>query len=55
MLSADLRAGRERVVREHMASENDHDFDTTIATGDDPGEPRAHDRARTGATRVTTS
>jgi len=32
MPSADLRAWREAVVREHMESENAHDFDTTIAT-----------------------
>jgi steroid delta-isomerase-like uncharacterized protein len=29
---AELRARREAVVREHMESENHHDFDTTIAT-----------------------
>ncbi|HEV2981174.1 MAG TPA: ester cyclase [Solirubrobacteraceae bacterium] len=28
----DLRARREEIVREHMESENDHDFDATIAT-----------------------
>ena len=32
----ELRAIRERTVREHMASENVHDFDTTIATFDHP-------------------
>jgi steroid delta-isomerase-like uncharacterized protein len=37
MPSADLRARREAVVREHMESENAHDFDTTIATF---GRPR---------------
>jgi steroid delta-isomerase-like uncharacterized protein len=37
MPSADLRAQREAVVREHLASENAHDFDTTIATF---GHPR---------------
>jgi hypothetical protein len=37
MSSADLRARREAVVREHMESENAHDFDTTIATF---GHPR---------------
>jgi steroid delta-isomerase-like uncharacterized protein len=37
MPSADLRARREVIVREHMGSENDHDFDTTIATF---GHPR---------------
>ena len=37
MLSADLRARREAVVREHLASENAHDFETTIATF---GHPR---------------
>ena len=29
---ADLRARREALVREHMDSENRHDFDATIAT-----------------------
>jgi steroid delta-isomerase-like uncharacterized protein len=33
----DLRARREAIVREHMASENDHEFDRTIATF---GHPR---------------
>jgi hypothetical protein len=37
MPGADLRARREAVVREHMESENAHDFDTTIATF---GHPR---------------
>jgi steroid delta-isomerase-like uncharacterized protein len=32
----DLRDRREAVVREHMESENDHDFDTTLATFDHP-------------------
>jgi steroid delta-isomerase-like uncharacterized protein len=36
MAGADLRARREAVVREHMESENVHDFDTTIATFDHP-------------------
>jgi steroid delta-isomerase-like uncharacterized protein len=31
MLSPDLRAQREAIVREHMESENAHEFDTTIA------------------------
>jgi steroid delta-isomerase-like uncharacterized protein len=31
-----LRVRREAVVREHMESENHHDFDTTIATFDHP-------------------
>jgi steroid delta-isomerase-like uncharacterized protein len=31
-LSADLRARREALVREHMESENRHDFGTTLAT-----------------------
>ena len=35
-VSADLRARREATVREHMESENRHDFDTTIATFDHP-------------------
>src|ERR1044072_252238 len=37
MPSADVRARREAIVREHMESENVHDFDTTIATF---GHPR---------------
>jgi steroid delta-isomerase-like uncharacterized protein len=37
MPSPDLRARREAIVREHMESENAHDFDTTIATF---GHPR---------------
>ena len=32
MATPDVRARREAVVREHMESENAHDFDTTIAT-----------------------
>jgi steroid delta-isomerase-like uncharacterized protein len=36
MSSADLPARREAVVREHMESENVHDFDTTIATFEHP-------------------
>src|SRR5438309_6002123 len=28
----ELRARREAIVREHMESENHHDFDTTIST-----------------------
>jgi steroid delta-isomerase-like uncharacterized protein len=35
--SSDLRSRREAVVREHMESENHHDFDTTIGTF---GHPR---------------
>ncbi|CAN5853948.1 hypothetical protein BH24ACT3_BH24ACT3_14550 [soil metagenome] len=31
-----IRARREAVVREHMAAENRHDFDATIATFDRP-------------------
>jgi steroid delta-isomerase-like uncharacterized protein len=34
--AAALRERREAVVREHMESENVHDFDTTIATFDHP-------------------
>lgn len=34
--SASLRAAREATVREHMESENRHDFDATIATFDHP-------------------
>jgi steroid delta-isomerase-like uncharacterized protein len=37
MASSDLRSRREAVVREHMESENHHDFDTTIGTF---GHPR---------------
>src|SRR4051812_32506878 len=37
MPTSDVRAQREAVVREHLASENDHDFDTTIGTF---GHPR---------------
>jgi steroid delta-isomerase-like uncharacterized protein len=37
MLTPELRARREEVVREHMESENAHQFDTTIATF---GHPR---------------
>lgn len=32
----ELRARREAIVREHMASENVHDFDTTIGTFEHP-------------------
>ncbi|HEX8068133.1 MAG TPA: ester cyclase [Thermoleophilaceae bacterium] len=35
-VSDELRAIRERTVREHMESENVHDFDTTIATFEHP-------------------
>jgi steroid delta-isomerase-like uncharacterized protein len=34
--SPDLRQRREAIVREHMESENEHDFDTTIETFDHP-------------------
>jgi steroid delta-isomerase-like uncharacterized protein len=34
--SQELRARREATVREHMESENRHDFDTTIGTFDHP-------------------
>ena len=34
--SSDLRQRREDLVREHMESENRHDFDTTIDTFDHP-------------------
>jgi steroid delta-isomerase-like uncharacterized protein len=34
----DLRAQREEIVREHMESENSHDFDVTLATF--AGNPR---------------
>jgi steroid delta-isomerase-like uncharacterized protein len=34
--SPELRAAREAVVREHMESENHHDFEGTIATFDHP-------------------
>ena len=35
-VAADLRALRERTVREHMESENRHEFDVTLATFDHP-------------------
>lgn len=35
-MSKTLRERREAVVREHMASENRHDFDATIATFEHP-------------------
>ncbi|HEX6712647.1 MAG TPA: ester cyclase [Thermoleophilaceae bacterium] len=35
---SDLREHRERIVREHMESENTHDFDVTLATF--AGHPR---------------
>jgi steroid delta-isomerase-like uncharacterized protein len=34
--ASDLRQRREAIVREHMESENRHDFDTTIATFEHP-------------------
>ncbi|MGO9489560.1 MAG: ester cyclase [Solirubrobacteraceae bacterium] len=34
--TAELRARREAIVREHMESENHHDFDTTIGTFSHP-------------------
>jgi|SRR5918995_3329984 steroid delta-isomerase-like uncharacterized protein len=36
MTEPDLRQHREAVVREHMESENHHDFDTTLGTFDHP-------------------
>ena len=36
MTSTELRAAREAVVREHMESENVHDFDATIDTFSHP-------------------
>jgi steroid delta-isomerase-like uncharacterized protein len=33
---AALRKAREAIVREHMESENEHDFETTLATFDHP-------------------
>src|SRR3954471_16449883 len=36
-MDGDLRARREAIVREHMESENVHDFDTTVDTF---GHPR---------------
>lgn len=36
MADADLRSRREALVREHMESENVHDFDTTIGTFEHP-------------------
>jgi steroid delta-isomerase-like uncharacterized protein len=35
-VASDLRARRERIVREHMESENRHEFDITLATFDHP-------------------
>jgi hypothetical protein len=35
-MSEDLRRRREAIVREHMESENEQDFDTTIGTFDHP-------------------
>jgi steroid delta-isomerase-like uncharacterized protein len=34
--NAELRERREQIVREHMESENRHDFDATLATFDHP-------------------
>jgi steroid delta-isomerase-like uncharacterized protein len=36
MADAGLRERREAIVREHMESENVHDFDTTLGTFDHP-------------------
>src|SRR3954466_7136100 len=36
MHGADLRARREAIVREHLASENAHDYDVTLATFEHP-------------------
>ena len=36
MAATDLRARREAIVREHMESENRHEFDVTLATFDHP-------------------
>jgi steroid delta-isomerase-like uncharacterized protein len=36
MQGADLRARREAIVREHLASENAHDYDATVATFEHP-------------------
>jgi steroid delta-isomerase-like uncharacterized protein len=36
MQGADLRARREAIVREHLASENAHDYDATLATFEHP-------------------
>src|SRR5918997_5823343 len=35
-MTPELRRRREAIVRDHMESENEHDFDTTIATFDHP-------------------
>jgi steroid delta-isomerase-like uncharacterized protein len=35
-VTAELRETRERIVREHMESENRHEFDVTLATFDHP-------------------
>ena len=36
MQDADLRARREAIVREHLASENAHDYEATLATFEHP-------------------
>ena len=36
MTASDLRARREALVREHMESENRHEFDVTLGTFDHP-------------------
>ena len=52
-ISADMRAGREDIVRRHMESENVHDFETTIATFAHPRyELIATDRVFDGAEEV---
>lgn len=52
-MDAETRKERERIVRTHMESENEHDFDTTISTFSHPRyELIATDRIHDGETAV---
>lgn len=52
-MDAETRKERERIVRTHMESENEHDFDTTIGTFSHPRyELIATDRIHDGETAV---
>jgi steroid delta-isomerase-like uncharacterized protein len=52
-VSAELRQKREQIVREHMESENTHDFDVTMKTFDHPRyELIATDEVHDGETAV---
>jgi steroid delta-isomerase-like uncharacterized protein len=52
-VSAELRQKRERIVREHMVSENEHDFATTIKTFQHPRyELIANDEVHDGEVAV---